>query len=204
MKISPTLVLMIASPAATNAFAGAFDYTLEVKGMVCAFCAYNVSKQLEGLPGIAPGSVDVNLAEGRIELRSDARVEAATFRDLIEAAGFELEGVAETTAGGTVSAAPESDVRVVMSLAVDADGLADGELDALLEALGVLASERSATLSVAGPRELEMRTLRPMLMGRQPAMDVRFEETVRPDNTVLVELLERTRKLGSAAGLDER
>lgn len=204
MKTLLTFVLIIASSAATNAAAEAFEYTLEVKGMVCAFCAYNVSKQIESLSSVASGSVDVNLAEGRIEFRSEAQIEPATLSELVEAAGFELEAVAETAAAGGVSAIPESDVRVVVRLTVDADGLADGEFDALLEALGVLASERSAELSVRGSEELEMRALRPVLMGRRPAMDVRFEETVRPNNTVLLELLDQSHTFGSAAAPEER
>lgn len=203
MRASLTAALIIASLVATEAGADAFDYTLEVKGMVCAFCAYNVTKQLQSLPSVAPGSVHVDLAAGRVELRSDAKIEAANFRDPIEAAGFELEGVAEKAAEGHVSA-PESDARVVLSLAVDAEGLAAGEFDALLKALGVLASQRGAALSVAGPKELEMRTLRPVLTGRRPALDVRFEAAVRPDNTVLLQLLDASHTVGSVSGPEAR
>jgi len=37
---------------ATNVLASDLNYTLEVKGMVCAYCAYNVSKQLKSLDGV--------------------------------------------------------------------------------------------------------------------------------------------------------
>ena len=52
---------MISLSIAVNADARQLEYDLDVKGMKCAFCAYNVSKQLESLAGVVPGTVDVDL-----------------------------------------------------------------------------------------------------------------------------------------------
>ena len=41
---------------AADSFANGFDYAVEVKGMVCSFCAYNVSKQLRSLDGVVDHS----------------------------------------------------------------------------------------------------------------------------------------------------
>ena len=41
-------------------------------------------------------------------------------------------------------------------------------------------------VAVVAPAPLEMRVLRPILMGHHPAMDVDFSEGIRPDNTVLI------------------
>ena len=61
---------MVSMTFATNAVAGQVEYDLEVNGMVCAYCAYNVSKQLKILDGVVPDSVDVDLEKGRVKLRS--------------------------------------------------------------------------------------------------------------------------------------
>ena len=58
---------------ATNVPASDLDYTLEVKGMVCAYCAYNVSKQLKSLDGVVPDSVSVDLENGMVTLRSEKK-----------------------------------------------------------------------------------------------------------------------------------
>ncbi len=51
------------------------DYTLEVKGMVCAYCAYNVSKQLKSLDGVVPDSVSVDLENVVVTLQSEKKLE---------------------------------------------------------------------------------------------------------------------------------
>ena len=55
---------MVSMSIATNAVADQLEYDLEVNGMVCAFCAYNVSKQLRSLDDVVPESVDADLDKG--------------------------------------------------------------------------------------------------------------------------------------------
>lgn len=181
-------VLVLAVSTSTNAIAIELEYELEVKGMVCAFCAYNVAKQLRSLDGVASDSIEVDLDSGKVKLRSDRHLQAAKLTDRVEAAGFALEAIAEKTAE-PVAPPPRSERQVLISLTVDAEGLGQGAFDNLLEALGAFASERSAAMTVAGPARLELRALRPMLMGRTPAVDVEFTESVRPDDTVLINVL---------------
>lgn len=184
--IAAVLVLFVST--STSAIASEFEYELKVKGMVCAFCAYNLSKQLRSADGVTPESIKVDLAGGKVTLRSEKRLDAARLAELVQAAGFELEAVAEIAADSSTPA-PRSERRVLLSLTVDARGLEEGEFDILLEAVGALASQRSAGVTVVGPAGLEMRALRPILMGRSPAMDVAFTESVRPDSTVLINVV---------------
>ena len=157
----------------------ALGYELKVKGMVCAFCAYNVSKQLRSADGVAPESIRVDLEKGTIALRSAKPLNRARLAALVEAAGFALEGVTEKSPDPPRPARRAE--RAPISLTLDANKLDDGEFDALLQALGVLASQRSAGVTVVAPAQLEMRALRPILMGRTPAIPVDFSEESRPD-----------------------
>lgn len=183
------LVLVFVVSSALPALAQrAFGYELKVKGMVCAFCAYNLSKQLKAADGVTPESIKVDLAGGTVTVRSEKPLERARLSELVRAAGFQLEAVAQTVEDSSTPAA-RSGRRVLMSLTVDGRGLAEGEFDSVLQAVGVLASQRSVGLTVVGPADLEMRTLRPILMGRTPAMDAAFSESTRSDDTVLINVV---------------
>jgi len=47
------LILIMALVAvSSNSQAKKFSYGAEVDGMVCAFCVYNVSKNISSLPGV--------------------------------------------------------------------------------------------------------------------------------------------------------
>ena len=184
--VATVLVLVLVVSSAPPALAqSTFGYELKVKGMVCAFCAYSVSRQLRSAEGVVPDSILVDLENGTITLRSEKPLERARLATLVEAAGFALEAVTETTPGSPLPA-PRAERAARISLTLDADGFAEGEFDALLKTLGALASQRSAGVAIVAPAPLEMRVLRPILMGHHPAMDVDFSEGIRPDNTVLI------------------
>jgi len=80
-----------------NSFASGFDYALEVKGMVCSFCAYSVSKQLRSLNGVVGHSASVDLENGMVTLQSESRLQTTRLSEVIQAAGFQLGAVTETT-----------------------------------------------------------------------------------------------------------
>ena len=82
MKYIFTLVLISAS-FVTNAGADQFEYDLEVNGMVCAFCAYNVSKQLKTLDGVVSDTVDVDLDKGTVTLQSEQELDKSQIADLL-------------------------------------------------------------------------------------------------------------------------
>ena len=66
------------------------EATYSVTGMTCDHCVRAVETEVGRLPGVA--SVSVDLAAGRVTLRSDEPVDPAAVRAAIEEAGFEVGG----------------------------------------------------------------------------------------------------------------
>ena len=173
---------------AANSFANGFNYELEVKGMVCSFCAYNVSKQLKTLDGVVDHSVTVDLDNGMVTLQSETQLQTSRLGEVIQAAGFQLGAVTETTVEA-IESFQNAGGSVVVSLTLDADRLVEGQFDTVLIALGKIAAQRSGRIAFAGPEETEIAALQPVLMGRRPAIDVNFDQEVQAENTVFIELL---------------
>ena len=186
MRFLLTLVLVIAS-LATSAFAGQLQYDLEVEGMKCAYCAYNVSKRLESLDGVVPRSVDVDLEQGRVTLRSETELEDARLAAVLLQAGFKL-GTVTNAVSVDSRIQQQSDQAVLLRLIMQSDRISDGEFDAVLEALGDLAADQSGRISVVGPGELEDTILKPVLAGRSTVIKVDFDRTTKPGQTVVVSL----------------
>ena len=189
-KLLTMLVIALTwnASAATNSFANGFDYALEVKGMICSFCAYSVLKQLRSLDGVVDHSVSVDLQNGMVTLQSEKTLQTTTLGEVIQAAGFQLGTVTETSLEA-VAPRQNAEGSVVMSLTLNADRLVEGQFDTVLEALGEIASERSGRITFAGADETEIATLRPVLMGRRPVVDVEYDQVTQPDNTVRIKLL---------------
>ncbi len=173
---------------ASNSFANGFDYALEVKGMVCSFCAYSVSKQLRSLDGVVDHSVNVDLDSGMVTLQSEQKLQTTRLGEVIQAAGFQLGTVTETSLEA-VTPLQNAEGSLVMSLTLNADRLVEGQFDALLKALGEIASQQSGRIAFAGPDKTEIATLMPVLMGRRPVIDVEYDRVTESDNTVLIKLL---------------
>ncbi|MFQ6006306.1 MAG: heavy-metal-associated domain-containing protein [Woeseia sp.] len=176
---------ILSTSFATNAGTGPLDYHLEVNGMVCAYCAYNVSKQLRSIDAIVPESVDVDLDQGAIKLQSEKELDQAELADLLLQAGFELGSVTEAVAL-TPQARRHSDERVFLSVTMDPDGLSDGEFNLVLEALGDIVVQRSGRISIVGPTEYEVAILKPVLAGRKTVIEVEYDPTNRPDQPIVL------------------
>ena len=178
-------LFMVSTAIATNAVADQLEYELEVNGMVCAFCAYNVSKQLRTLDGVVPDSVDVDLDKGRVKLQSGNKLDRGQLADLILTAGFELGAVSEAQA---LNAEPgrQRVEAAFLSMTISPDRLSDGQFDQLLEAIGAIAVQRSGQISIVGPEELELAVLKPVLMGRKTVVEVDYETVNRPDQAVVL------------------
>ena len=180
MKALRWLLMGALVTSAVQSLAAPVNYRLEVRGMICAFCAYNTAKHLGALTGVAADSVEVDLDKGVVRLRSDrplAREEAAK---IVEQAGFELLGIthlAESAAPPRLSPSPEPVVR----LQLDPRRLSEGVLNPLLESFGGLVVAQGGRLDVKGPPSLEMRILKPLLMGRRTTIPVTFEPAAGGD-----------------------
>ena len=181
-----TSVLVI-TLLATSAFAGQLEYELKVEGMKCAYCAYNVSKQLESLDGVVSDSVDVNLEQGRVTLRSETELENTQLAEVLLKAGFNLGTVTKAVAA-TSKLRQRSDQAVLLSVTMIANRIGAGDFDTVLEALGAIAAERSGRVSVVGPGEFETEILTPVLAGRSTVIKVDYKAVNRADGAVVVSL----------------
>lgn len=179
------VLAMISLPIAVSGAANELQYDLEVSGMKCAFCAYNVSKQIESLDGVVPQSVDVDLEQGAVRLRSEKTLDETRLADLLLQAGFVLQA-ASSAAVSTPQSPHTTDKAVFLSVVMNADELNEGVFDAVLEELGAIAVRRSGRIHVVAPIELEVTILKPVLAGRQSVIKVNYEEVNRPDQTVVV------------------
>ncbi len=178
---------MVSMSIVTNAVADQLEYELEVNGMVCAFCAYNVSKQLKTIDGVVPDSVAVDLDQGTVRLRSESKLGRKQLADLLLTAGFELGAVSEAEALNTESRRRLAEAAF-LSMTISSDRLSDGQFDEVLEAIGAMAVQRSGRISVVGPEELELAILKPVLMGRRMVIEVEYVPVNRPDQAVVVSL----------------
>jgi len=182
------VVILITAFCATDAVADTLDYDLEVNGMVCAFCAYNVSRQLESVAGVTPGSVEVDLENGRVRLQSERELEQTQIADLLLQAGFELQAITRTAASAPLLPQQHDD-DVLLSIKMNAGGIRNGEFDQVLEALGAFAVQQSGRITVDGSGDLEMAILKPVLGGRRTVIKVDYDRGARPEQTVAVSVL---------------
>jgi len=193
MKYLLTLVLLTAS-IATNAGADQLEYDLEVNGMVCAFCAYNVSKQLRTLDGVVPDTVDVDLHKGRVTLQSEKELDKSQIADLLLTAGFKLGAVNEAIALNAESRRQRNEAAF-LSMTISSDRLTNGQFDEVLEAIGAIAVQRSGRISVVGPADLELAILKPILMGRRTVIKVDYDRSVSLKETVAVSVFGNPAKI---------
>jgi copper chaperone CopZ len=64
---------------------------LSIDGMSCQHCVQSVTKALKGIGGVT--SVAVNLEEKRAILESEGDVDRNAIEEILQSAGFRLEGV---------------------------------------------------------------------------------------------------------------
>ena len=62
--------------------------TYTVAGMTCEHCVRAVTGELSKIDGVE--GVDINLATGRVDVRSDQPLEEATVAAAVDEAGYEL------------------------------------------------------------------------------------------------------------------
>jgi copper chaperone CopZ len=153
-----------------NASSKTFSYEADVEGMVCAFCAYSVSKKIASLPGVDAESVDVDLKNGHVSFRSEQPVSKATLVEVFKASGFSLAGLRET--GLPAAGKPAGKRPLVLDMRLNT--LDTAQFEPVFEAIGNIAADYPSRLVIEAPEALEGEVLKPVLMGRQQVMKVRF------------------------------
>ncbi len=153
-----------------SALVNNYTYQGEVDGMVCAFCAYNVSKKIGQVAGIEADSVNVDLKSGKVDFRSTLEVKKSQISKLFADSGFRLVSL-NLVANSEFKAVNFSDNPVVTLSFTSADIQA---LDSLLDAIGSMAASATSRLFIKAPKELEIELLKPILAGRQKVIKVQF------------------------------
>lgn len=164
------ILVMALVVSSMNSLAEEFNYEADVNGMVCAFCAYSVSKNISALPGVDADSVDVNLKDGHVIFHSSQAVHEDKLAALFTSSGFTISNMRQT---GLVEATNKSEnTSPVLTLDVKRTKVA--QYASVLKAIGNIAASTSSHLLIKAPEAYEDKLLKPILMGRQQVIKVRF------------------------------
>jgi copper chaperone CopZ len=166
------LIVIVWSAVLWSSVSSAKDYAYQgkVEGMVCAFCAYNVSKKIANLPGVDAQSVNVNLKTGRVDINSTAKIDKAAVSTVLSDSGFTLVEFKEVTYSG-LSPSHFSNKPLV---SLQFSSAVIKQIDSVLDAIGNVAVSRASQLSIKAPQSSEIALLKPILAGRKTVINVQF------------------------------
>ena len=169
MNVRNLLLSVLLMFAGLNVQAETYNYNADVKGMVCAFCAYSVSKNISKLPGVDADSVDVDLKGGHVAFKSSKKVSEEKLTALFSDSGFSLSHLSlSKTSNDSVSI----EQHATLDLQLDVFKL--DQLISVIEAIGNIAASNPSRLIITAPSAQEETVLKPLLMGRQQVIKVRF------------------------------
>ena len=166
------LILLIPSLSLLSNIAWAQDYGYQgkVESMVCAFCAYNVTKKIGRLPGVNVDSINVNLSSGEVAFSSSLLIKKETITKVFEESGFSLVAFNQmNNAKSDVTLYPEEPIIALKFSSTDII-----QLDPVLDVIGSLAVTKPAKLSIKAPKASELDLIKPILAGRKSVIKVKF------------------------------
>ena len=172
------LLVLVSVPA----WGQPIHYSLDIAGMVCAFCAYNAAQQLKEIPGVDAASVRVDPREQRAVLRSARALDQKRAADALEIAGFRLLKVHQTA---PAEAPKVESGEAWATFEFQAQRLEN--VTSLLSALGTKVAEQGGELHVTGPESSEKVIVKALTMGKQSPVHVDY--SVRPGDTVRVVII---------------
>jgi len=158
-------------------------YQADVEGMACAFCAYSVSRDVAGLPGVDADSVDVDLDNGKVTFRSAEPVSEETLQSVFESTGYRISGLIEVNSD--MLADDDIDYQLVLSLTISESN--PSLFEAIFESVGALAAQNRSKIVLTAPVIYEDDLLKPILLGRRQAIKVRFVPA-SDDETIQLQL----------------
>jgi len=164
-----TIILGILS---INSWAGSYQYNADVKGMACAFCAYSVSKNISKLPGVNADSINVDLKGGHVAFNSTQKVPEQKLTELFSESGFTISNLTLSNMPATTDKLTDNP-RLELSI----DIFETDQLTSVIEAIGNIAASTPSRLVINAPASQEEIILKPLLMGRQQVIKVRFIPT---------------------------
>ncbi len=75
------------------------DYTVEVDGLACPFCAYGIEKRLLAIEGVQTVETDIKSGAVIVTMQPGSTLDEDAARKAVEAAGFTLRGFQGQGAG---------------------------------------------------------------------------------------------------------
>ena len=153
-----------------SASADGYAYQARLEGMVCAFCAYNVGKTIGTLPGVDAESISVDLETNLVGFHARGLVDWAEVSAAFSNSGFVLATLDQVD----IPAANSTSMQGAALIGLDLDGVDAERFETLLEAIGEIALNQSLRLVIEAPEAVEIDLLKPILMGRKHALNVRF------------------------------
>ncbi len=169
--INKLILAIVLSMVASASFAKEYHYQGNIKGMSCAFCVYNVRKQISKLPGVNAESVNVDLKTGALGLSGSAPVDVKKITSFVTKAGFKLINFKQAT----VFKLAKYKKDALVSLKLNVINIKDYK--SLLEKVSDLAAQNLAKLVVRAPKSMETSILKSMIAGRQKVARVEFVES---------------------------
>jgi copper chaperone CopZ len=161
-----TFVLLISA----SSWAHEYSYQADVKGMVCAFCAYNVSKNVSSLPGVDTDSVNIDLKGGHVKFYSSQIVSENKLAAVFTASGFTISNLRKSELNKTIIT--QKDTKPVLVL--EFDRTKTEQYNSALDAIGNIVASTPSHLLIKAPEAYEDKLLKLILMGRQQVIKVRF------------------------------
>ncbi|MBL4711268.1 MAG: heavy-metal-associated domain-containing protein [Gammaproteobacteria bacterium] len=161
---------LITTVFTTVAWANTYSYQADVNGMVCAFCAYSVSKNVSTLQGVEADSVTVDLYAGRVSFYSNKIVNEDKLISVFADSGFTISNL-------QVSEIEKSNINLSATepvLVLTFDSTKTELYKSIIEAIGDVVASTSSQLLIMAPQVDEDTLLKPLLMGRQQVIRVRF------------------------------
>ncbi len=167
--INKLIIILVISLSSFNVAAKAYQYNADVEGMVCAFCAYSVGKNISKLSGVDEKSVNVNLKGGHVVFNSQKKISEKKLMNIFNDSGFKLSNIRYTEIENKSST---TDSEIVLDLKIDA--FKTDQFSPLIEAIGNKVANTKSRLVITAPASQEETILKPLLMGRQQVVKVKF------------------------------
>ncbi len=168
-RLSKILILISISLLSINSIADTYKYNADVDGMVCAFCAYSVSKNISKLNGVDNDSINVDLKAGHVVFNSQQKVSKQKLTQLFSDSGFTLSNIKYKKISNNNK---KPNLELILDLKIDA--FKTDQFSGVIEAIGNKVSNTSSRLIINAPALQEETILKPLLMGRQQVVKVQF------------------------------
>ncbi len=86
-------ILMLGLLASLSAIAASKEITVQVQGMVCAFCSQGITKKFKAQEAIENVAVDMDKKEVRLTLKEGKDLTDSKISELIKDAGVNVEKI---------------------------------------------------------------------------------------------------------------